>query len=88
MPVIWKLSKSIKIPVLEPWTTKPLLSLVNIPDEEDVKEEIVEEKPKETTDDDVYKKILLKLMNDPNINKWALISSILLPPSVFKAKLK
>jgi len=25
-------------------------------------------------------------MNDPNINKRALISSILLPPSVFKAK--
>jgi len=26
------------------------------------------------------------MMNDPNINKRALISSILLPPSVFKAK--
>lgn len=28
------------------------------------------------------------MMNDPKISKWALISSILLPPAAFKKKWK
>lgn len=45
---------------------------------------VEEEKIADTSDDDaVYRQILINMMNDPSINKWALISSILLPPTVF-----
>lgn len=39
-------------------------------------------------DEEAYKQILIQMMNDPKISKWALISSILLPPAAFKKKWK